>query len=75
MFYAKTTLSDGAEISVTTHNVYTHCPSCGIELAVNLDNVLRDGIGNLEDTWIFCRNVTCGGKTISVCIPRNGGGL
>ena len=71
MFFAASILDNGTEINIPirTNNVFTRCPGCGKPLSVNLENLLDDGISNLEDTYIYCRNPRCGGKTVAARIP------
>lgn len=56
MFYVKQKLSEDAEINIeiTDENVFNHCPCCGREVLVDLDEVLSDGEGDLFSTTVFC---------------------
>ena len=60
MFYIKEKLSDGVTINanITTDNVYCHCPLCGKELQVNLDNVFAEGEVDLCGTNVVCDECT-----------------
>ena len=59
MFYIKTQLTQGAELTTEIHedNVYTRCPGCSDEVSVDLAEVFNDGECDLYGTGIFCK--TC----------------
>lgn len=55
MFYIKAKLSDGVTIKTEiTENVFTVCPECGREHAVDLVEVLRGGDADLYSTQVLC---------------------
>lgn len=56
MFYAKTQLNDETILTLGIHedNVYTRCPHCHREIAVDLAEVFSDCPGDLHDTTILC---------------------
>ena len=56
MFYIKTRLGGETEFTteITDENVFTRCPQCGSEFAVDLAEVFSDGDGDLYGTSIFC---------------------
>ena len=56
MFYVKQKLSVGAEINIeiTDENVFNHCPRCGSEVLVDLDDVLGRSDCDLFSTAIYC---------------------
>lgn len=68
MFYAKERLNDSMEISIeiTDENVFCRCPNCGVEVAVDIGEILSDGESDLFGTAVFCDE--CGKKV------RTGGG-
>ena len=55
MFYVKTKLNEETEITteITDENVFTRCPKCGVEKAVDLAEMLSDG-GDLYGTSLYC---------------------
>lgn len=56
MFYVKEKMSDVAEmtIEITDENVYCTCPKCGVEVSVDLAEVLKDGDSDLFSTAVCC---------------------
>ncbi|MCW6665287.1 hypothetical protein NHG32_06295 [Aerococcaceae bacterium NML191219] len=62
MFYIKQKLGQDLEIKVDIHdeNVFTRCPYCGMEIAVDLVEVLSDGESDLYSTAVVC--ATCAEK-------------
>jgi hypothetical protein len=54
MFYVKTHLADGmsATTEITEGNVFCRCPDCGSEVAVDLAEVLGDGVSDLLATSV-----------------------
>ena len=55
MFYVKTKINEETEIrtEITNENVFTVCPQCGQEHAVDLEAVLNDG-GSLCGSACLC---------------------
>lgn len=68
MFYVKERLNDAMEISIeiTDENVFCHCPTCGIEVLVDIVEVLGDGVSDLFGTSVCCeecsKKISAGGK-------------
>ena len=62
MFYVKEKLSDAVEVTVeiTDENVFTHCPSCGDEVSIDLAELFSDGESDLYGTAVYCDK--CGKK-------------
>lgn len=62
MFYVKERLNDSMEISIeiTDENVFCRCPMCGLEVAVDIAEILGDGESDLFGTAVFCDE--CGKK-------------
>lgn len=60
MFYVKTKINEGTEIrtEITDENVFTVCPQCGQEHAVDLSEIFSDGHSDLFGTAVYCRK--CG---------------
>ena len=56
MFYVKEKLSDAVEVTVeiTDENVFTHCPSCGDEVSIDLAELFSDGESDLYGTAVYC---------------------
>ncbi len=56
MFYAKTQLNDATILTLGIHedNVYTRCPHCNLEIAVDLSEVFIDFSGDLYNTSVLC---------------------
>lgn len=54
MFYMK---HKGKRLEITEDNVYTICPQCGREHAVDICDVLSCG-GDLYGTNVFCETCT-----------------
>lgn len=56
MFYVKAKVSEDAIIhaEITDTNVFTVCPECGIEHAVDLTEILTTGGGDLCSTVVCC---------------------
>ena len=56
MFYVKERLNDSLEISIeiTDENVFCHCPMCGVEVMVDIAEILGDGESDLFGTAIYC---------------------
>lgn len=57
MFYVKSKINDESEIRVeiTDENVFTICPKCGQEHAVDLSEIFSDGHSDLFSTSVYCR--------------------
>lgn len=57
MFYTKIKISEGTTLTteLTDENVFTRCPECGKEVAIDLCDVFADG-GDLFGTAIYCSN-------------------
>ncbi len=56
MFYVKTQLNEETALTteITDENVFTRCPRCGSEIAVDLADILSDGEGDLYGTAVLC---------------------
>ena len=56
MFYVKEPLTDSVNVTVEIRddNVFCRCPFCGKELAVDLQDILMDGNGDLFGTTVLC---------------------
>lgn len=56
MFYVKTKINDEIEINtpITDENTFTYCPECGLEHAVDLSEIFRDGNTDLYGTAVYC---------------------
>ena len=56
MFYTKQPVGEDSEFItyITDENVYTACPRCGAEVAVDLADVLRDDGSDLYGTAVYC---------------------
>ena len=55
MFYVKAEISDGVTIKAEiADNVFTLCPQCGREHAVDLSETFPDGDVDLYSTQVFC---------------------
>ncbi len=56
MFYVKEKINESMEISIqiTDENVFSHCPMCGVELMVDIAEILSDGESDLYGTSIYC---------------------
>lgn len=63
MFYVKQNFGC-AEVTteITDENVFTRCPKCGKEIAVDLVELFSDGEGDLFSTTCLCRE--CSKKRI-----------
>lgn len=55
MFYIKNKINEETEITteITDENVFTRCPNCEKEIAVDLAEILRDD-GDLYGTSVYC---------------------
>lgn len=64
MFYVKTKINDETSIvtELTDENVFTICPECGKEFAIDLYDVFADG-GDLFGTAVYCAE--CSPKRIT----------
>lgn len=68
MFYVKERLNDSMEVSIeiTDENVFCRCPMCGLEVAVDIAEILSDGDSDLFGTAVFCeecdKKVRAGGR-------------
>lgn len=51
MFYMKL---KGRKITLREDNVFTQCPVCGKEHAVDVVDIFRDGLADLYGTSIYC---------------------
>ena len=56
MFYIKSKLANGKMVKtdITDENVFTCCPECGREFAVDISEIFSDGEGDLYSTNIIC---------------------
>lgn len=52
MFYLKD--KRGHKLFIEADNVFTACPICGKEHAVDLASILQDGMSDLYGTAVFC---------------------
>ena len=43
-------------VDITEDNVFTRCPVCGEEIAVDLNALFHDWDGNLTNTALLCRD-------------------
>ena len=57
MFYIKSNLAKVAILitEITEENVFTRCPCCKEEIAVDLTEVIGEGDGDLYSTSVFCK--------------------
>ena len=66
MFYVKETINDAVEVKVEINdeNVFCHCPRCGAEVQVDLNDFFGDEDFDLYGTNLLCddcsRKVRCG---------------
>lgn len=60
MFYVKTKINEETAITteITDENVFTQCPECGKEIAIDLYDIFSDG-GDLYSTVVYCSEVCC----------------
>ena len=59
MFYTKTTINDTTiKTEITDENVFTICPECGREHAVDLQAILCGGDADLLSTSVYCAECT-----------------
>lgn len=63
MYYVKTKINDETTITteLTDENVFTKCPECGKEFAIDLYDVFSND-GDLYSTAIYCAD--CSAKRI-----------
>ncbi|MDE5569641.1 MAG: hypothetical protein K2I82_03175 [Ruminococcus sp.] len=63
MYYVKTKINEETTLTteLTDENVFTQCPECGKEFAIDLTDVFLNG-GDLYSTVIYC--VECSAKRI-----------
>ena len=56
MFYVKTQLAPETSLQTEIHedNVFTQCPRCGEEIAVNLAEIFGDVEVDLFGTSVYC---------------------
>lgn len=56
MFYVRTQLNKETFLKLGIHknNVFTRCPRCGREIAVDLAEVFIDAEGDLDSTTVLC---------------------
>ncbi|CUH96376.1 hypothetical protein P22_2466 [Propionispora sp. 2/2-37] len=56
MFYIKTQINDAVDLTAEIHddNVFTRCPECGRELAIDLVELLQGGESDLYGTAVYC---------------------
>jgi|GEM_PF-716941 len=61
MFYIKHE-NDGVTVKaeITDENVFTICPECGKEHAVNLQEILCAGNADLYSTQVYCHKCSVG---------------
>lgn len=68
MFYVKERLNDSMEISIeiTDENVFCRCPMCGVEVMVDIAEILSDGESDLFGTSVYCsecnKKIRAGGR-------------
>ena len=56
MFYVKTKLCEGVTLhtEINSENIFTVCPECGAEHAVDLVDILSGGNADLNSTRVYC---------------------
>lgn len=56
MFYTKLKLTEDSTVvtALKGDNVFTRCPCCGTEIAVDLARVFSDGNGSIETSSVLC---------------------
>lgn len=56
MVYVKTQLSEDAVIKteISDYNVFTRCPVCGKELQIDINDLIRDGHIDLDNSAVYC---------------------
>ena len=56
MFYVKAQINDAISLTAEIHddNVFTRCPKCGRELAIDIVELFRDGESDLYGTAVYC---------------------
>ena len=56
MFYIKTRLNEGTTLKseITDENVFTICPECGKEHAVDLSEIFKGGDADFYSTQSYC---------------------
>lgn len=56
MFYVKAQINDAVELITEIHddNVFTQCPECGREIAIDLVELLQGGESDLYGTAVYC---------------------
>ena len=64
MFYIKHE-NDGVTVKaeITDENVFTICPECGREHAVDLSEIFKGGDADFYSTAVYCS--TCSAKRVS----------
>ena len=57
MFYIRVPLSDAVSlcVKIRTGCVFTRCACCGREMTVDLADVFANGVKELENTDVLCR--------------------
>jgi len=62
MFYVKEKLNDAMEVTVEINdeNVFCHCPRCGTEVQVDINEFMGDEEFDLYATSLYCDE--CGRK-------------
>ena len=70
MFYVKSEIGDGITLhtEINSENVYTVCPGCGAEHAVDLVDILSSGNADLYSTAVYCHK--CSVKRAQGCTCR-----
>ena len=56
MFYIKTKITDAVVLTTEIHddNVFTICPECGQEFAIDIVELFNDGESDLYGTAVYC---------------------
>ena len=56
MFYVKSQIGENAAIvtKITDENVFTRCPDCGSEIAVDLSDLADEGQLDLYELGVLC---------------------
>lgn len=62
MFYMK---HRGKRLNIREDNVYTRCPNCGKEHAVDIQEIFRDGESDIYGTAVYCED--CAVKRVKEC--------
>lgn len=56
MFYVKVKINDAVELTAQIHddNVFTVCPECGQEVAIDIVELFHDSESDLYGTAVYC---------------------